>query len=473
MALPKQSENFAEWYNKVVLDAELADYGPVRGTMVIRPYGYALWENMQKILDGMIKEAGVKNAYFPLLIPESFLNREAEHVKGFAPEVAWVTMGGDKKLEERLAIRPTSETIMYDAFSRWIVSYRDLPLLINQWANVMRWEMRTKLFLRTSEFLWQEGHTAHAKEAEADAEASRALEMYNRFLADYLAISGTPGRKSDNERFAGAVYTLSIEALMRDGKGLQCGTSHQLGQGFAKAFNVMFTDEKGERQYVWQTSWGVSTRLIGGIIMSHGDDKGLILPPQVAPYQIVVVPIYKTDEEKKMVEQKIKNIMETWPKELRVEVDNREQFTPGYKFNYWEMKGVPLRIEIGPKEVETKQVIAVSRVSGEKQKLSWAELDTALPLLLNKIQFDLLTRHQQFTADHTINNVVEKEFFEQLESGNGQVSTGWCGSHDCEVLVKEKVKGTIRNIPFDQPAKIGKCPCGKDGKVQVLWAKSY
>jgi len=358
----KQSEDFSRWYTEVVQKAELADYGPVKGTMVIRPYGYAIWELMQQGLDGLFKATGHVNAYFPLLIPESFLKKEADHVKGFAPEVAVVTHAGGKQLEEPLVIRPTSETIIWHMYKKWIGSYRDLPLLINQWANVVRWEMRTRLFLRTTEFLWQEGHTAHASAAEAGEETRRMLQVYKTFAEEWMAMPVITGRKSESEKFAGAVATYSIEALMRDAKALQAGTSHNLGQNFAKAFEVTFQNQKNEAEYVYATSWGVSTRLIGGVIMTHGDDKGLILPPRIAPFQVVIIPIFRDAEQKSAVLAEVAKLdRDLKARGIRVKVDDDETSSPGYKFNEWEMRGVPLRLELGPKDVEKRQVVLVTR----------------------------------------------------------------------------------------------------------------
>ncbi len=480
MKLPKQSENFPEWYNRVVLQAGLAENSAVRGCMVIKPYGYALWENMQSELNTMIKQMGVDNVYFPLLIPESFLKKEAEHVEGFAPEVAVVTQAGGKKLEEKFVIRPTSETVMYDTFSRWINSYRDLPLQVNQWANVMRWEMRTRLFLRTSEFLWQEGHTVHATETEAKEMMMAALSMYEKFVRDYLAIYVVPGEKSALERFAGAEQTVSIEGLMRDGKALQMGTSHNLGQNFAKSFNIKFLDKDNNEKYPWQTSWGVSTRLIGGIIMSHGDNKGLILPPRVAPFQIVIIPIYKSEGERKDVWSKIVDKMNKilHSSDIRFKIDDDEQNTPGWKFNYWEMKGIPFRIEVGPRDAAAGSFILVDRLSGKKETVSFtseeqSEIVNFLKAKLNDFHNRLLERSQEFVQSHTYEVKNLSEILALLKTNKlGFFKTFWCGAEECERELQSN-KVTIRVLPFSNDTKIGKCAvCNKDGQ-EILVAKAY
>jgi len=374
--LTDQGDDFSRWYNEVVRKAQLADYSPVRGSMVIRPYGYGLWENMQARLDRRIKATGHQNAYFPLLIPESLLKLEADHVEGFAPQVAWVTHGGDEKLEERYAIRPTSEAIIGHMYSRWIESYRDLPVLINQWANVMRWEKVTRLFLRTAEFLWQEGHTAHADEKEAMEEVLRMLEVYRDFVENDLALPVWPGRKSDSEKFAGASATYSIEALMRDGKALQAGTSHNLGQNFAKAFDVKYQTAAGDWEFCWQTSWGVSTRLIGALVMAHGDDNGVSFPPRLAPVQAVIVPIWKSDDQKARIAEVARRVEADLSKTFRVKADLRDEMSPGWKFNEWELKGVPLRLEIGPRDLEAGQFTAVRRLDRRKTPVPIADVVT-------------------------------------------------------------------------------------------------
>lgn len=467
--LTKQSDDFSKWYNDVILQAELADYAPVKGCMIIRPYGYAIWENIQKIMDAEIKRMGVNNVYFPLLVPEKFFQKEAEHVEGFNPQVAWVTHGGGKKLEEKLAIRPTSETVMYDAFSDWIHSHRDLPFKVNQWANIVRWEMRTRLFLRTMEFLWQEGHTAHATEKEADEMTKTVLKMYNDFAEEYLGIYCIPGEKTESEKFPGAKYTLTFEALMKDGKALQMGTSHQLGQEFAKSFNIQFLDEKGNKKYVWQTSWGVSTRMIGGIVMAHGDDKGLILPPKLAQYPIVIIPITYDSKIFEYIE-KIEKIIRN--KQIDYFIDKNEQQTPGWKFNEWELKGAPLRIEIGPKEVKENKITYASRDLLKKENIDLKQFDPEK--LLNAMQKRLYEKSKEFTIKNIRKVKSYKEFKKILENNGGFIKAHWCGNPKCEKEIQEETKATIRCIPFDQKNKKDVCiKCAKEGKYEVLFAKSY
>lgn len=469
--LTKQSENFSKWYLDTVKEAELADYSKVKGCMVIKPYGYAIWENIQNELDRRIKQANVQNVYFPLFIPESFLNKEKEHVKGFAPECAVVTHGGGKKLSENLLIRPTSETIMYDTFSDWIRSYRDLPLKINQWANIVRWEMRTRPFLRTTEFLWQEGHTAHATKEDADKEAYRALKMYEDFDKEFLSLPIKSGKKSEKEKFAGALYTLSTEALAKDGKAIQAGTSHNLGQGFAKAFDITFQDENGKMKYVWQTSWGVSTRMVGTLIVVHGDDNGLILPPKVAPIQAVIVPIYKSDEEKKKITAYIEEIKNSLP-DIRLKIDDREEISPGFKFNHWEAKGVPIRLEVGPKDLEKKQVVAARRDTLEKEHIKFGELKIKIPKLLDNIQKNIYQKALKFQEENTHSVSSYKEFREIINDKGGFISTAWCGNEVCEGKIQNETKATIRVIEEGKKPQ-GKCLCGKESKMQVLFAKAY
>lgn len=468
--LTSQKEDFAKWYNEVVLKADLAEYSPVKGCMIIKPYGYAIWENIQKTLDIEIKKLGVKNVYFPLFIPERFFKKEAEHVEGFNPQVAWVTHGGGKKLEERLAIRPTSETIICDAFKNWIQSYRDLPLKINQWANIVRWEMRPRLFLRTLEFLWQEGHTAHASEKEADGMARAALNMYQNFVQDYLGIYCITGKKSESEKFAGAKYTLPIEALMKDGKAIQMGTSHQLGQNFSKSFGIQFLDEKGEKNYVWQTSWGVTTRMIGGLVMAHGDDKGLILPPKIAPYQIVIIPI-SSDKEVKNYILKIQKLLID-KKIYWFYTDWNEQQTPGWKFNEWELKGAPLRIEIGPKEAKSNKITYVLR---DVLKREIVGLNQFKPdKLLNEMQKRLLNKSKEFTESNTYQAKSYAEFKDIIKKKGGFIKAYWCGNNKCEKKIQDETKATIRCVPFKQRNKDGKClKCGQKSKIEVLFAKAY
>ncbi|MFA6161413.1 MAG: proline--tRNA ligase [Patescibacteria group bacterium] len=472
-AITPRAKDYSEWYQDIVEQAEMAEHSPVRGCMVIKPYGYAIWELMQKDLDAHFKEKDVQNAYFPLFIPESFLKREAKHVEGFAPEVAVVTHAGGAKLDEPLVVRPTSETIIYDVFSRWIQSYRDLPLLINQWANVVRWEMRTRLFLRTTEFLWQEGHTVHATEDEADDFAKQMLEVYRQFAEDVMAMPVITGMKSESERFAGAVNTYCIEAMMGDGKALQAGTSHMLGQNFAKAFGVKFLDADGQEKFGWQTSWGVSTRLIGSLVMAHGDDKGLVLPPKLAPYQVVIIPIGTSPEEVDASQAKAQEIADQLKSEnIRVKIDKRDM-RPGPKFFEWEKKGVPVRIEIGPKDLAKSSVVAARRDTSEKQTLTEEGLTDAVKELLDQIQKNLYAKALAFRNEHTI-KVKDYEDFKKNLEGNF-VLAHWCGSAECEAKVKEETKATIRCVPFEMPNEgSGKCLyCGKDADTAVIFAKSY
>ena len=472
--LTSRKENYSEWYNQVIQRAELADYAPVRGCMVVRPHGWALWENIQQALDKRFKATGHVNAAFPLFIPMSFLEKEKEHVEGFSPELAVVTIGGGEKLEEPLVVRPTSETIIGYMYSKWIKSYRDLPVLINQWGNVVRWEMRTRLFLRTLEFYWQEGHTAHATEKEAIEETMRMLDTYTRFAIEDAAVPVIPGRKSATEKFAGAVNSYSIEAMMGDTKALQAGTSHMLGQNFAKAFDIQYSDENNTMQYCWTTSWGVSTRFIGAIIMTHGDDQGLILPPRLAPIQVVVVPIYKNDEERSRVMPMVENL-KTALSDLRVKVDDRTEVTPGFKFNDWEMRGVPLRLEVGPKDVEKNSVMAARRdIPGREGKsfLAMDQVHKQVNDLLAEIQASLYNRAVAFRDA----NIREPKDYEDLKSivENGWAFSWWCGDPACEAKVKEDTKATTRCIPLDQPAGDGKCiVCGKDAYEKVYFSKAY
>lgn len=469
-----RSENFAEWYQDIIAVAELAEHSGIKGSMIIKPYGYAIWELIQDILDKKIKETGHKNAYFPLLIPESYLKKEKEHVEGFSPELAVVTHAGGEKLEEPLVVRPTSETIINATFSKWIQSWRDLPLLINQWANVVRWELRPRLFLRTSEFLWQEGHTAHASKEEAEDETLKMLDVYKDVAENYLAMPVITGKKTETEKFAGGDATYAIEAMMLDGKALQAGTSHFLGQNFAKAFDVMFTDKDGERKYVWQSSWGVTTRLIGGVVMTHSDDKGLVLPPQIAPIQVVIIPITKTEEE----QQNIFTVVDLMRQKLedhhiRVEVDYRDQYTVGYKFNEWEKKGVPVRIEIGPRDAQANQAVVVRRDTGEKQTIDRGDIDGFIMVLLSDIQKNLFYRARTFREEHTHKTDDYGQFKQLIEDGNFVVSH-WCGESTCEKAITTETKATIRCIPFDQENIEGKClKCGMESKETVVFAKAY
>jgi len=479
--LTPQSQDFNKWYNEVVLSTDLAEYAPVKGCMIIKPYGYAIWENIQKILDTEIKKRGVKNVYFPLFIPERFLKREAEHVEGFAPQVAWVTHGGNKKLKERLAVRPTSEAIMGDAFKKWIRSYRDLPLKINQWANIVRWEMRPRLFLRTLEFLWQEGHTVHATEKEAGEMAKTALNMYQNFVQDYLGIYCIAGKKTESEKFAGADYTFSVEALMQDSRALQMGTSHQLGQNFAKSFGIQYLDKKGKKNYVWQTSWGVSTRMIGGLVMAHGDNKGLILPPKIAPYQTIIIPIppvggqgWTNNKEKDKIKKYISEIEKILSdKEIRFNTDWRQQ-TPGWKFNDWELRGIPLRIEIGPKEVKERKVTCVLRDDSKKEIISFKQFEGQVKEFLEIFQERLLEKSKRFTQNHIYQVKSFSEFKEIIENKGGFIKAFWCSNDKCEKQIQEETKATIRCIPLQLKSRVGKCiKCGQKSKIEVLFAKAY
>lgn len=470
--LIKKSENASRWYTDVIRMAKLADYAPVKGCMVIMPYGYALWENIQKDLDARFKATGHVNAYFPLLIPESFLKKEAEHVEGFAPEVAWVTNTGGEDLEERLAIRPTSEAIICNMYSKWIRSYRDLPVLINQWANILRWEKVTRLFLRTTEFLWQEGHTAHATAEEAEVEVLKMLEVYRDFMETELAMPVIKGRKSESEKFAGAQATYAVEALMSDGKALQAGTSHDLGQHFAKAFDIKFLDKDEQEKYVYQTSWGVSTRMIGGIIMTHGDDAGLVFPPRVAPTQVVIVPIWG-DDTKEMVGTAVTALKDTLSASYRVEGDLRDEYRPGWKFNEHEMRGVPLRIEIGPKDMEKGQVVAVRRDTKEKVFIPQDEIEAKVGDLLDKIQQNLYDKAVIFREQNTFDVDSLEEMKNIMLETRGLMKAHWCGDPACETKVKEETKATVRVLPFEEDQSEDKCVvCGKTGKL-AYFAQAY
>lgn len=473
--IASQSKDFPAWYQDVVEKADLAQHSMVKGCMVIKPYGYAIWEFIQRELDRRIKEAGVQNAYFPLFIPQSLLTREKDHVEGFAPECAVVTHGGGSELAEPLVVRPTSETIMYETFSGWVQSYRDLPLLINQWANVVRWEMRTRPFLRTTEFLWQEGHTVHATKKEAEAEVARALTMYEDFDRDFLALPVLTGTKSPKETFAGADYTRTTEALAKDGKVIQAGTSHLLGQTFAKAFDIKFQDENGQMQYGWQTSWGLSTRIIGTIIVCHGDEKGLVLPPRVAPYQVVLIPIGKTDEEKARVLETLSKVAADLKKAgVRVHLDARDTVSPGFKFNEWELKGVPMRIEVGPRDLEKEACMVARRDTGEKFAMDLKDVVKSVPETLETIQSDMLARAQE----HLASNIREAESIEEmvklLDEHGGFVKAAWDGSEEDEKRIQEKTKATIRIVSEDKWPK--ERPCILTGKKTdriVYFARAY
>ncbi len=484
--LTTRADDFSAWYNELVLRSELADYSPVKGSMVIRPNGYGIWERMQRALDDMFKATGHQNAYFPLLIPESFLKKEAQHVEGFAPECAVVTHGGGKLLEEPLVIRPTSETIIYHMFAKWTQSYRDLPILINQWANVVRWEMRTRLFLRTLEFLWQEGHTAHATHDEAEEETVRMLNVYRTFMEQWMAMPVITGLKSDAEKFAGAVRTYSCEAMMQDNKALQAGTSHNLGQNFAKAFELQFQDEKGEMAFAWNTSWGVSTRMVGGLVMTHGDDNGLRTPPRLAPIEIVIVPIWKNDDEKARLTAAaltVKEALTSWTgrgatDRLRVHVDLRDGMRSGAKYYEWELRGVPLRFELGPKDLEKQAVFAARRDTREKQSLPMDGLPALASDLLEKIQNDMfqaaLARRE---ANSVRGGISYDQFRELMEGAGGFVYAGWCGGAACEAKVKAETKATIRCMPdaeFRSPEAPATCLCcGAPSMAEAVWARAY
>ncbi|MCP2620254.1 proline--tRNA ligase [Candidatus Aminicenantes bacterium AC-334-K16] len=471
-----KSEDFSRWYIELIRRAELADYAPLKGMMVIRPYGYAIWENIQRLLDRRIKATGHQNAYFPLFIPESFLQKETEHLKGFSPEVAWVTHGGQEELEERLAVRPTSEAIIGYMYAKWIKSWRDLPLLINQWANIVRWEKVTRPFLRTTEFLWQEGHTAHETREEAEQETRLILEMYREFVETELAIPVIAGRKTEREKFAGALETYSIEGLMADGRALQMGTSHHLGQHFSRVFNIRFEDRQQKLQYVWQTSWGVSTRLIGALVMCHGDDSGLKFPPQVAPIQVIIIPI-SLGNWKETVLPRAKELFGVLQAQgLRVHLDAREEYTPGWKFSEWEMRGVPLRIEIGPRDVQQRQVVLVRRDTREKIAISIDEAISRVNQILDEIQKNLFQLALQFQRENTHQTDNYQEFKEIIEKKRGFIKTYWCGQTACEERIKEETQATIRVLPLDQPEDLREHQClycGQTAKWLVYFAKAY
>ena len=484
LKLTTRAEDFSEWYNQLVLRAELADYAPVRGCMIVRPYGWALWENITAALDQRFKATGHVNAAFPLLIPRSFIEKEKSHVAGFSPELAVVTHGGGEKLEEPLVIRPTSETIIGHAYAKWIQSYRDLPVLINQWNSVVRWELRTRLFLRTLEFFWQEGHTAHATAEEGEAETRQMLDVYTDFAMREAAIPVIPGRKSDAEKFAGADITYALEAMMADGKALQFCTSHNLGQNFAKAFEIRYLDKTGVLQYCWTTSWGLSTRMVGAIIMVHGDDQGLILPPRLAPHQLVIVPIFKTDEEKTTVLETAHRLRkELVSAGIRVKMDEREGTSPGFKFNDWEMRGVPLRMELGPKDVAKGTVVLARRDRPGKEGKSFVPQEgiaATVAVMLEEIQKALFDRALAFREANTADPANYDEFKAAVEKGFA--FSWWCGGTDCEAKIKEETKATMRCIPLDQTlgtgrsaaGGTGKCVyCGQPAKEKAIFAKAY
>lgn len=475
-AVTPQSEDFSKWYNEIVYRADLAAQSPVRGCVIIKPYGYEIWEAIRNGLDRRFKETGHQNAYFPLFIPESYLKREAEHVEGFSPELAVVTHAGGKELEEPLVVRPTSETIIGEAFSQWIQSYRDLPLLINQWANVVRWELRTRPFLRTAEFLWQEGHTAHVDETEAEDETLQMLDIYADFAINEAAIPVIKGQKSEIEKFAGALRTYTIEAMMRDGKALQSGTSHNLGQNFAKAFEIKYLSKDNVEEYCWTTSWGMSTRMVGAIVMAHGDDKGLRLPPRIAPIQVVALPIYKTDEERDAVLDTVHKLVTQLRKAgLRVHIDDRDE-TPGYKFNDWEMRGVPVRLEVGPKDVQNaKAVLARRDIPGKEGKLFTLQegIVETVKTLLNDIHENMLKQATEF-RDSSIHDVTNYEDFKRVIDEGGWARGWWAGSNEDERAVKEETGATLRCFPLDQPGGEGKClMTGTQATRIALFAKAY
>lgn len=487
--LTTRNEDYSKWYNELVIQADLAENSGVRGCMVIKPYGYAIWEKMQAELDRMFKETGHQNAYFPIFIPKSYFSKEASHVDGFAKECAVVThyrlrnaadgsgieVDPDAKLEEELIVRPTSETIIWDTYRKWIQSYRDLPLLINQWANVVRWEMRTRLFLRTSEFLWQEGHTAHATEAEAIVEAEQMMNVYAEFVENYMAVPVIKGTKTESERFAGALETYCIEALMQDGKALQAGTSHFLGQNFAKAFDVKFTDKEGKQDFVWATSWGVSTRLMGALVMTHSDDNGLVLPPNLAPDQVVIIPIYRNDEQLAAASE-VANALtkELRTKGIRVKFDNRDTHKPGWKFNEYELKGVPVRIAIGPKDVENGTVELARRDTLTKELIKVEEATDTIVALMTEIQKNLFRKAASHRQEHTTVVTSYDDFKKVLKEKGGFISAHWDGTSETEEKIKKETKATIRCIPLDDDDEAGSCMVtGEPSKRKVLFAKAY
>jgi len=470
----KKTEDFSEWYTQVILKSGLADYAPVKGCMIFREHSYAIWEKIQEIFNKKIKATGHRNVYFPMFIPESFLKKEAEHFQGFVPEVAWVTIGGDRPLDEKLAIRPTSETIMYATYAKWIRSWRDLPIKLNQWNSVVRWETEaTKLFLRTREFLWQEGHTAHATKEEADQEVMEILNAYKDVIESYLAIPVLTGMKTENEKFAGALYTTTLEALMPDGKALQMGTSHQLGQNFSKVFDIKFLDQNEKERFVWQTSWGFSTRMIGALVMVHGDDKGLVLPPKITPIQVVIIPIPYKDTDQELVLAKTRDIYEKLKKHgISVVLDDRTEYTPGWKFNEWELKGVPIRIEIGPRDVKQEQVTLVRRDTFEKIAIKEEKTVSAVAELLEEIQNNLFNRAKKFLEDHITSVKNYTEFKKALKKGF--IRACWCSNPTCEEKIKEETGAAIRLIPFEKEEPFSNCVyCQKEAKEVVYFGRAY
>jgi prolyl-tRNA synthetase len=469
--LTKKSENISDWYNQTILLAGLAEYGPAKGTMIIKPYGYAIWEIIQKEMDKKIKDKGVENAYFPMFIPESLLNKEKNHIEGFSPELAVVTIGGGEELEERLVIRPTSETIMYDTYSKWVQSWRDLPILINQWNNVVRWEKRTYLFLRTSEFLWQEGHTAHATHEEATDTQVWAMQMYENTYRDIMAMPGIVGRKSNTEKFAGADGTLTYEMLMPGGKALQSCTSHDLGQNFSKSFDIKFQDKEGKLAYAWQTSWGFSTRSIGGLILMHGDDKGLIFPSKIAPTQVVIIPV-KAEEEIMNYCSDIQSRLKTL--DIRVKIDSHDEKSIGFRINEWEAKGAPIRIEIGKYEIADNQVTIARRDTGEKVKIALSDLESTITKFLDEIQSNLYERAEKYLAENTFNADSYEQFKNIMATTKGFIKSFWCEDAACEAKIKEETTATTRCLPLDSKEENGKCIyCNKDAKHRWIFAQSY
>lgn len=472
----KKNEDFSEWYTEVIVKSGMADYAPIKGCMIIREHSYAMWERIQEILNKKIRATGHRNVYFPMFIPEGFLKRESEHFEGFIPEVAWITQGGDTTLEEKLAVRPTSETIMYATFAKWIRSWRDLPIKINQWCNIVRWETKaTKLFLRTREFLWQEGHTAHATSEEAEKEVMYILGEYRDIMENYLAIPVLVGVKSDSEKFAGALYTTALEAMMPDGKALQMGTSHNLGQNFAKVFDIKFIGEDEKDHQVWQTSWGITTRLIGAVVMIHGDDKGLVLPPKIAPVQVVIVPIPYKGADPAAIAAKAKEIADKLQaKGISVVLDDRDEYTPGWKFNQWELKGVPIRIEIGPRDLKQQQVTIARRDTYQKSAVKEEETVSTVEKLFEEIQSNMFTKAKANLAEKTTSAQSYDEFKKVVAEKGGFLKSPWCGSAECEAKIKDETGATIRVRPFEKEEASANCVCcGQKAKETVYFARSY
>lgn len=464
-------EDFAKWYTNIVLKAELADYTDTKGCIAIKPYGYAIWENIQKYADEKFKKSGVKNTYFPVLIPESLLSKEKDHIEGFAPEVAWVTIGGEEKLDERLCIRPTSETIISTLYSKWLNSWRDLPFVYNQWCNVIRWEKETRPFLRSREFLWQEGHTIHETAEEAKQRTLQMLDIYEEVIEELLAIPVLKGRKTEKEKFAGAEATYTIETLMHDGRAIQAGTSHYFGQNFSKPFNIKFQNREGKEEYAYQTSWGISTRLIGAVIMAHGDNCGLKLPPRVAPIQAVIVPVAM---QKEGVKEKAEELYQKLSENYRMELDVRDNYTPGYKFNDWEMRGVPVRIELGPRDIENNVCVAVRRDTGEKITINLNEIEVKLQEILDNIQQNMYEECKAIREKRTNIAYNMDEFVKYIDENQGYIKTMWCGNVECENKIKELTGAHSRCIPFEQEKLGNTCVCcGKEAKHMVVWGRQY